>query len=366
MSAELEIAVRQCLEALPLPGVSQPLGRVAEISQVVCAEDGQVAVSVVLGFPAKSLQQDCQHALSEALRALPGVTGASVQVSWQVATFAPQQNLQNMENVRNIIAVASGKGGVGKSTTSVNLALALAAEGARVGLLDADIYGPSQQMLLGVAEGVRPKQYGTHYLLPIEAHGIQSMSMGYLVTEKTPMVWRGPMATGALQQLLYQTYWQDLDYLIIDLPPGTGDIHLTLSQKVPVSGSVVVTTPQDIALLDARKGVEMFQKVSVPVLGVIENMAVHVCSQCGHHEHIFGEGGGQTLAADYGVTVLGSLPLSLQIRQQGDAGQPVMVSDPGGEAAACYRRAAVAMAAALAERQRSAGPAFPNIKISDD
>lgn len=366
MSAELEFAVRHCVESLVLPGLPLPLGQVADVAQLVCADDGQVALSVVLGFPAKSAQQAYQRHISDALVALPGVTAASVQVSWQVVAYAPQQNLQNMENVRNIIAVASGKGGVGKSTTSVNLALALAAEGARVGLLDADIYGPSQQMLLGVAEGVRPKQYGTHYLLPIEAHGIQSMSMGYLVTEKTPMVWRGPMATGALQQLLYQTYWQDLDYLIIDLPPGTGDIHLTLSQKVPVSGSVVVTTPQDIALLDARKGIEMFNKVSVPVLGVIENMAVHVCSQCGHHEHIFGEGGGQVLAGDYGVTVLGSLPLSLQIRQQGDNGQPVMVADPDGEAAACYRRAALAMAATLVHRQRSAGAAFPSIKISDD
>lgn len=366
MSAELEGAVRQSLQGFILPGLSLPLSAVADIADIQCS-GGDVSVSVVLGFAAKSCQQLFQQAIVDAVQAVPGVNSAVANVSWQVVAYAPQQNLQNMENVRNIIAVASGKGGVGKSTTTVNLALALAAEGAKVGILDADIYGPSLQMLLGVAEGVRPKQYGTHYLLPVEAHGLQSMSMAYLVTDKTPMVWRGPMATGALQQLLYQTYWQDLDYLLIDMPPGTGDIHLTLSQKVPVSGSVVVTTPQDIALLDARKGIEMFQKVSVPVLGVIENMAVHICSQCGHHEHIFGEGGGQGIAADYGVKMLGSLPLSMQIREQADCGQPVMVADPAGEAAASYRQAALAMAATLAERQRSAGAtAFPNINISDD
>ena len=286
-------------------------------------------------------------------------------MSWEIAAHQASQGIKNMENVRNIIAVASGKGGVGKSTTSVNLALALAAEGARVGLLDADIYGPSVQMMLGVESGVRPKQYGTQYLLPIEAQGIQSMSMAYLVTEKTPMVWRGPMATGALQQLLYQTYWQDLDYLIIDMPPGTGDIQLTLSQKVPVAGAVVVTTPQDIALLDAKKGIEMFAKVSVPVLGVVENMAVHVCSQCGHAEHIFGEGGGEHIARDYAVPMLGALPLSMQIREQADRGAPVVTQAPDSEAAQLYRDMATATAVELARRQRSSAAA-PQISISDD
>lgn len=351
-------AIEQCVLAAVLPGQSQP---VSVFGKVLHADENACAVE--LGFPAKSRQGDYEQFLQAQLSAIG--SSAKVSVSWKIAAHKSQQNIQNLENVRNIIAVASGKGGVGKSTTSVNLALALAAEGARVGLLDADIYGPSLQMMLGVAEGVRPKQYGTHYLLPIEAHGVQSMSMGYLVTEKTPMVWRGPMATGALQQLLYQTYWQDLDYLIIDMPPGTGDIQLTLSQKVPVAGAVVVTTPQDIALLDAKKGIEMFAKVSVPVLGIVENMAVHVCSQCGHHEHIFGQGGGQNIAADYGVSMLGALPLSLQIREQADRGVPVMVAEPNGETAQLYRDAAIAMAAELV-RQAATADAAPQISISDD
>ncbi|MDX1504188.1 MAG: iron-sulfur cluster carrier protein ApbC [Spongiibacter sp.] len=351
-------AIEQCVLAAVLPGQSQPL---SVLGKVLRADSDTCAIE--LGFPAKSRQREYEQFLQAQLREIG--SQASVSVSWKVAAHVSQQKIQNLENVRNIIAVASGKGGVGKSTTSVNLALALAAEGARVGILDADIYGPSLQMMLGVAEGVRPKQYGTHYLLPIEAHGIQSMSMGYLVTEKTPMVWRGPMATGALQQLLYQTYWQDLDYLIVDMPPGTGDIQLTLSQKVPIAGAVVVTTPQDIALLDAKKGIEMFAKVSVPVLGVVENMAVHVCRQCGHHEHIFGQGGAQSIAADYGVKVLGALPLSLQIREQADCGVPVMVAEPNGEAAQLYRGAALAMAAELVTRAATA-EAAPQISISDD
>ena len=364
MAADVTESVRQKLMSAVLPGLSQPLsdyGRIAEAS----VSGGRAHISVELGFPARSRQSAFEQYLADQAVAVDGVESAEVALTWSIAPHVGQENVKNMESVRNIIAVASGKGGVGKSTTSVNLALALAAEGARVGLLDADVYGPSQQMMLGVAEGQRPKQYGTHYLMPIEAHGIQSMSMGYLVTEKTPMVWRGPMATGALQQLLYQTYWQDLDYLIIDLPPGTGDIQLTLSQKVPVAGAVVVTTPQDIALLDAKKGIEMFRKVSVPVLGVVENMAVHVCSQCGHHEHIFGAGGGDAIAADYGVPMLGALPLSLQIREQADSGLPVLVSDPEGETAALYRQVALGMAAELAKRTASASAA-PKISISDD
>lgn len=353
-----EQAIRECLLAAVLPGLSSPLAELADVGPV---EQG--ACEVVLGFPARRQQQQYQDFLQSRL-AEQGLECA-VSVGWRVASHQGSESAPAMANVRNIIAVASGKGGVGKSTTSVNLALALAAEGARVGLLDADIYGPSVQMMLGVADGVRPKPYGTHYLLPIEAHGVQSMSMGYLVTEDTPMVWRGPMATGALQQLLNQTYWQDLDYLIIDMPPGTGDIQLTLSQKVPLAGAVIVTTPQDIALLDAKKGIEMFSKVSVPVLGVVENMAVHICSQCGHAEHIFGEGGGHAIAAEYGVPMLGALPLSLQIREQADRGQPVMVADPDGEAAGLYRDVALNMAAALAKRSRHSDAA-PSISISDD
>ncbi|WP_295875843.1 iron-sulfur cluster carrier protein ApbC [uncultured Zhongshania sp.] len=365
MTAALESRVREQLMAVVLPGLASPLAELADIVSLLVSDD-RVDVVIELGFPAKSAQQQYEAAIAESLKSIAGVDAVSARVTWKILPYAAQQNIKSMENVRNIIAVASGKGGVGKSTTSVNLALALAAEGARVGLLDADIYGPSVQMMLGIPEGQRPKQYGTHYLLPIEAYGVQSMSMGYLVTADTPMVWRGPMATGALQQLLNQTYWQDLDYLIIDMPPGTGDIQLTLSQKVPVSGAVVVTTPQDIALLDAKKGIEMFRKVSVPVLGIIENMAVHICSQCGHHEHVFGQGGGERMAQSYDVPMLGSLPLSMQIREQADCGKPVLAAHPDSDAAMLYRQVAISMTAELAKRQRVQSNAFPNILISDD
>ena len=271
-----------------------------------------------------------------------------------------------MNDIKHIIAVASGKGGVGKSTTAVNLALALQAQGARVGLLDADVYGPSQQVMLGVADGVRPQQQGGQYLLPIEAHGLKTMSMGYLVTDRTPMVWRGPMAGGALTQMLEQTLWGELDYLVIDMPPGTGDIQLTLSQKANVSGAVIITTPQDIALLDAQKGIEMFRKVDVPILGIIENMAVHVCTQCGHQEHIFGEHGGERIARDYGVPLLASLPLALSIREQSDAGNPTVIAEPESAVTALYLEAAAAVQAALADKGDDAVRHFPEIKISDD
>ncbi len=271
-----------------------------------------------------------------------------------------------MNAIRHIIAVASGKGGVGKSTTTVNLALALRAKGAAVGLLDADIYGPSQQLMLGIAEGVRPGQQDGQYLLPVEAHGLKTMSMGYLVTERTPMVWRGPMAGGALAQMLEQTLWGELDYLLIDMPPGTGDIQLTLTQKASVSGAVIVTTPQDIALLDAQKGIEMFRKVDVPILGVVENMAVHICSQCGYEEHIFGEHGGERIAREYGVPLLASLPLALSIREQTDSGRPTVIAEPDSPVAALYRQAAAAIQAALDQRGQGAVRQFPDIKITDD
>ena len=272
-----------------------------------------------------------------------------------------------MNSIKHIIAIASGKGGVGKSTTAVNLALALQACGASVGLLDADIYGPSQQKMLGIADGTKPEQQGGQFLLPVKAHGLKTMSMGYLASERTPMVWRGPMAGGALVQMLEQTLWGELDYLVIDMPPGTGDIQLTLSQKATLAGAVIVTTPQDIALLDAQKGIEMFRKVDVPILGVIENMAVHVCSNCGHAEHIFGAEGGQRIAREYGVPLLASLPLSLSIREQTDAGQPTVVSDPGSEAATSYLAAAQSIIDTL-EGSADAGGVrqFPNITISDD
>ncbi len=271
-----------------------------------------------------------------------------------------------MNQIKHIIAIASGKGGVGKSTTAVNLALALKAQGASVGLLDADIYGPSQQLLLGIPTDTRPEQQDGQYLLPVEAYGLKTMSMGYLVNDRTPMVWRGPMAGGALAQMLEQTLWGELDYLVIDMPPGTGDIQLTLSQKAKVSGAVIVTTPQDIALLDARKGIEMFRKVDVPVLGVIENMAVHICSECGHREHIFGEHGGEQIARDYGVPLLASLPLLLSIREQTDAGTPAVVAEPDSAVTQLYMEAAAAVSEALAGQGDSVVKQFPEIKISDD
>ena len=271
-----------------------------------------------------------------------------------------------MNQIKHIVAVASGKGGVGKSTTAVNLALALSAMGSRVGLLDADIYGPSQQLMLGIPSGHRPEQQGDQHLLPVEAYGLQTMSMGYLVDDRTPMVWRGPMAGGALAQMLEQTLWGELDYLVIDMPPGTGDIQLTLSQKAKVAGAIIVTTPQDIALLDARKGIEMFRKVDVPVLGVIENMSVHICSECGHHEHIFGQQGGDRISKDYDVPLLASLPLTLSIREQTDAGRPTVVAAPQSAEAKLYLDAAAAVREALAAQEDNGVRQFPEIKISDD
>ncbi len=261
-----------------------------------------------------------------------------------------------LAQVKQIIAVASGKGGVGKSTTAVNLALALQAEGKKVGLLDADIYGPSIAMMMGVAEGTRPATADGKSFTPVMAHGLETMSMAYLVSDKTPMAWRGPMASGALQQLLEQTHWSELDVLVVDMPPGTGDIQLTLSQKAAVAGAVIVTTPQDIALLDAQKGIEMFLKVKIPVLGIVENMAVHVCTECGHAEHIFGDGGGQRVAADYGTALLGSLPLDLSIRQQGDKGLPLAAAFPDQPIAQQYREIARSVMAALESAHADSGP----------
>ena len=272
-----------------------------------------------------------------------------------------------MNNIKHIIAIASGKGGVGKSTTAVNLALALKGLGGEVGLLDADIYGPSQQLMLGIGNDVKPGQQGGQFILPVEAHGLKTMSMAYLTDERTPMVWRGPMAGSALAQMLEQTLWGDLDYLVIDMPPGTGDIQLTLSQKAKVAGAVIVTTPQDIALLDARKGIEMFSKVDVPILGIVENMAVHICSQCGHAEHIFGDKGGERIAKDYGVPLLGSLPLLLSIREQTDAGTPTVAAQPDSEVSAIYRSIAEAVVATLAKADAGSSVRhFPEITISDD
>lgn len=327
--------------------------------------DGQVNVGLVLGYPAKGLCDEVAQRLTDAITDVAGVQAATVDISWRVDPAPVQGELEAMAAVRNIIAVASGKGGVGKSTTAANLALALAAEGARVGILDADIYGPSMGQMFGIADGTRPEVKNDRFFMPIEAHGIQVMSMAFLVTEDTPVVWRGPMVSGALIQLLTQTLWHDLDYLVIDLPPGTGDIQLTLAQKIPVSGSVVVTTPQDLALIDARKGVEMFLKVGVPVLGVVENMAVHICSNCGHSEHLFGEGGGRRIAEQFDIDLLGSLPLSMMIREQADGGKPTVVCEPQSQIARVYRDMARHVAARLWLRQQQA-PAVPSLSIVDD
>jgi ATP-binding protein involved in chromosome partitioning len=288
-----------------------------------------------------------------------------VSIDCVIAAHKAQAQVPAMANVKNIIAVASGKGGVGKSTTAANLALALAREGARVGILDADIYGPSQGVMFGIAEGTRPQIREQKWFVPIKAHGVEVMSMAFLTDDNTPMVWRGPMVSGALLQLVTQTAWDDLDYLVIDMPPGTGDIQLTLAQKVPVAGAVIVTTPQDLALLDAKKGVEMFRKVNIPVLGVVENMAVHICSNCGHAEHLFGEGGGEKLASQYGVELLASLPLSMLIREQADSGKPTVIAEPESQIAMVYQELARQVGARIV-LQEAAAPAMPSITISEE
>jgi ATP-binding protein involved in chromosome partitioning len=326
--------------------------------------DGDVAFDVELGYPAKSQIASFRKSLIAAAKSVAGVANVSVNVSVKIASHSVQRGVQLLPNVKNIIAVASGKGGVGKSTTAVNLALALAAEGASVGLLDADIYGPSQPMMMGI-EG-RPESVDGKNMEPMENFGIQVMSIGFLVAQDEAMIWRGPMATQALEQLLRQTNWRDLDYLIVDMPPGTGDIQLTLSQRVPMTGAVIVTTPQDIALLDAKKGIKMFEKVGVPILGIVENMAVHICSNCGHTEHIFGEDGGKKMAADYKMDYLGALPLDMQIRLQADNGRPTVVADPDGGVAAIYKAIARKMAITVAAKAKDFSARFPTIKISKD
>jgi ATP-binding protein involved in chromosome partitioning len=323
---------------------------------------GRAQIELELGFPAEGYRDTLIAAVKALLRETMAVE-ADVLVSWRVAAHAVQKNLQPIAQIRNIIAVASGKGGVGKSTVAANLALALHAEGARVGMLDADIYGPSQPRMLGV-DNERPTSPDGKRMNPIAAHGIQVMSIGFLVGDDQPMIWRGPMVTQALAQLLNETVWDDLDYLVVDLPPGTGDIHLSLAQRIPVSGAVVVTTPQDIALLDARKGLQMFNRVGVPVLGIVENMAWHVCSNCGHHEAIFGEGGGARMAQQYGSELLGQVPLDLQIREQADGGTPTVLAAPQSDNAQRYRAIARLAAARLA--YGGSGAVFPEISISDD
>ncbi|WP_428851534.1 iron-sulfur cluster carrier protein ApbC [Imbroritus primus] len=329
----------------------------------VRVDDGEVTLDVVLGYPAKSQLDVIRKAVIAAIRQLPGVSNVSANVTMNIVSHAVQRGVKLLPNVKNIIAVASGKGGVGKSTTAVNLALALAAEGASVGVLDADIYGPSQPMMLGITG--RPQSADGTTIEPMEGHGVQASSIGFLIDDDNPMVWRGPMVTGALEQLLRQTNWRDLDYLIVDMPPGTGDIQLTLSQKVPVTGAVIVTTPQDIALLDARKGLKMFEKVGIPILGIVENMSTYVCPSCGHTEHIFGHGGGEKMCADYHVEFLGALPLNLSIREQADAGRPTVVAEPDGPIAATYRAIARKIAIKVAEKAKDMSSKFPSIVVQN-
>ncbi|MGE0372430.1 MAG: iron-sulfur cluster carrier protein ApbC [Gammaproteobacteria bacterium] len=357
--AQIEAALKEQID----PYVRRDLVSAAEVKKIA-VRDGKAEIRLELGYPARGYHAALAQAVRERALAVPGIREAAVEIGTRVITHAVQKGVKPLRNIRNIIAVASGKGGVGKSTTAVNLALALAAEGASAGILDADIYGPSQPRMLGARE--QPKSRDGKSMEPIIAHGIQSMSIGYLIDEETPMIWRGPMVTQALEQLLRDTNWQPMDYLVIDLPPGTGDIQLTLAQKIPVSGAVIVTTPQDIALLDARKALKMFEKVDVPVLGIIENMSIYVCSHCGHEEAIFGSGGGQSMAEQYNVDLLGQLPLDPRIRAEADNGNPSVATDPEGRIAQGYREIARRVGAKLSLLAKDYSAKIPNIVIEQN
>ncbi len=327
-------------------------------------DGADVSFDIELGYPAKTQVDAIRKQVISAVRVLPGVGNVSANVFSKIVAHSVQMGVKLLPGVKNIIAVASGKGGVGKSTTAVNLALALAQEGAHVGILDADIYGPSQPQMLGIA-GQQPESLDGQTMQPLEAYGVKAMSIGFMVDVETPMVWRGPMVSQALDQLLGQTNWGDVDYLVVDMPPGTGDIQLSMSQKVPVTGAVIVTTPQDIALIDARKGLKMFEKVNIPILGIVENMSIHICSKCGHEEHIFGTGGGEQMCQDYDVEFLGSLPLEMAIRQMADGGKPTVVGDPDSRTAEIYRGIARRVAVKIAEKAKDMSSKFPNIVVQN-
>ena len=356
-----ESALQEALKAVVDPNTGRDLIS-TKLVRNLKIEGGDVSFEVELGYPAKSQVPALRKALIAAARTLPGVENVSIQIGWKITAHAVQRGVQLLPRVKNIVAVASGKGGVGKSTTTVNLALALAAEGAKVGILDADIYGPSQPMMMGITG--RPESEDGKSMMPLANYGVEVMSIGFLVDEDQAMIWRGPMATQALDQLLRQTNWGDLDYLLVDMPPGTGDIALTLSQRVPLTGAVIVTTPQDIALIDAKKGLTMFEKVGVPILGIVENMAVYCCPNCGHTEHIFGADGGKRMAEQFKVDHLGSLPLNLSIRQQADEGRPTVVADPDGEIAALYKTVARTVAVKIAQKAKDFSSKFPTITVS--
>jgi ATP-binding protein involved in chromosome partitioning len=356
-------ALRAALGAYVDPYLGETLANANAVREVSAAASGYAA-RIALGFPVGGYRNELTAALARHLSAAGIEAPLAVELESDIRAHAVQRNLKPLEQIKNVVAVASGKGGVGKSTVAVNLALAWAAQGARVGVLDADIYGPSQPLMLGL-EGQRPSSPDGKQLRPLSSHGVAAMSIGFLVDAEQPMVWRGPMVTQALTQLLSETQWGALDYLVVDMPPGTGDIQLTLAQRVPVAGALIVTTPQDIALADARKGLKMFEKVSVPVLGIVENMSIHVCSNCGHAEHIFGAGGGARMAEQYGVTLLGELPLDTHIREEADSGRPTVVAAPDTPRAKAYFETARRTAALLSRRARDRSALFPKIVVEE-
>lgn len=355
--------VEQALKNVDDPNVGKNFVATKAVKDIK-VDGNNVTIEIELGYPAKTMREEIAELIRAEVVKLDSVGDIEIAIGWNIQAHSVQKSLKPMENIKNVIAVASGKGGVGKSTTAVNLALALMQEGATVGVLDADIYGPSQPRMLGVSG--QPNSPDGKSLEPMENHGVQAMSIGFLIDEETPMIWRGPMVTQALEQLLNDTRWRDLDYLIVDLPPGTGDVQLTLAQKIPVSGAVIVTTPQDIALLDARKGLKMFEKVEVPVLGIVENMSIHICSECGHEESIFGSGGGEKMATEYEVELLGQLPLDIHIREQADGGEPSVMAMPDSRVAQIYREIARKTAAKLAVKSKDYSAKFPKIVIQNN